>query len=211
MADIELIFFDIGGVLGTNGWDHEQRAAAIAQFGLDKTEFEYRHRELIQPWEEGRITIDEYLDLTVFYTRRSFSRQTFSEFMFAQSHPFPEMIALARKLHHNGQYRLMTLNNESRELNHHRIHHFGLTEIFGTFLTSCYLSARKPMRAYYDRALGIAQAAADRAVFIDDREQNITPARALGLHTILHTSVANTTRCLSELGVTIASPLPHRT
>ena len=29
------VFFDIGGVLGTNGWDTEQRASAAAEFGLD--------------------------------------------------------------------------------------------------------------------------------------------------------------------------------
>jgi hypothetical protein len=28
-APIELVLFDIGGVLGSNGWDREQRTAAV--------------------------------------------------------------------------------------------------------------------------------------------------------------------------------------
>ena len=42
-AEIQLVLFDIGGVLGTNGWDREQRAAAIEHFGLDAEDFQYRH------------------------------------------------------------------------------------------------------------------------------------------------------------------------
>src|SRR5947208_3183710 len=129
MADIEIVFFDIGGVLGSNGWDHEQRAEAVAHFGLDAAEFEYRHREAVPPWEEGRITIDEYLDLTVFYTKQSFTRQAFCEFMFSLSKPSSATIELARGVRRTGTYRLMTLNNESRELNHYRVQHFGLAGI----------------------------------------------------------------------------------
>ena len=50
---IELVLFDIGGVLGSNGWDREQRAAAVERFGLDAEDFQYRHEETVGAWESG--------------------------------------------------------------------------------------------------------------------------------------------------------------
>ena len=41
--------------------------------------------------------------------------------MLAQSAPFPDTIDLARALARSGRYRLMTINNESAELNQHRL------------------------------------------------------------------------------------------
>jgi putative hydrolase of the HAD superfamily len=68
--DLTHIFFDIGGVLGTNGWDREQRREAVERFGLDD-ELERRHEELVGDWEAGRIRMDDYLESVVFYCPRS--------------------------------------------------------------------------------------------------------------------------------------------
>lgn len=184
-APIDIAYFDIGGVLGSNGWDHDQRQRAVDQFGLDATEFGYRHHEAAATWEEGRMTLDEYLDVTVFYAPRAFSKASFTALMFAQSTPFPESIALARALHERHACRLVTLNNEAAELNVYRIAHFGLRDIFTAFFSSCWLGIRKPSRAIYAKALAIAQAEPARALMIDDREQNLAPARALGMQTLL--------------------------
>ena len=156
--DIELVLFDIGGVLGTNGWDREQRAAAVARFGLEGDDFQYRHEETIGDLESGRITLDEYLDVTIFYAQRPFAREEFKAFMFAQSEPWPESIAVARELATKRRVRLATLNNESAELNEHRISLFGLREIFPAFFSSCWLGARKPTTLVYKRAFGMSQA-----------------------------------------------------
>ena len=120
------VFFDIGGVLGTNGWDQEQRAAAVRHFGLDGAELEDRHAEAIATLEQGRMAFDEYLRCTVFYRPRPFELDEFKAHMLAQSAPFPETIELARALARSGRYWLMTINNESAELNHHRLQQFGL-------------------------------------------------------------------------------------
>ena len=176
------VFFDIGGVLGSNGWDREQRSHAAEHFGLDP-EFERRHEELVGEWEIGRVTLEEYLNSAVFFTPRAFTPETFKAFMLNESRPNPESIAIARELAAKGQVELFTLNNESAELNQHRIHAFGLTDIFSAFLTSCWLGIRKPYRAIFERALGIVQAAPENVLLIDDREQNIVPARQLGFLT----------------------------
>jgi putative hydrolase of the HAD superfamily len=189
MTAISHIFFDIGGVLGSNGWDREQRERAVQRFGLDSEDFQWRHEEVVGEWEEGRITLDEYLDLAVFYIDRPFSRSEFADFMYSHSVPNDSTIDIARVLSADERFTLMTLNNESAELNVHRIESFGITEIFEAFLSSCWLGVRKPMRRFYNRALGIAHAEPAASLFIDDRQQNLTPATSLGMSVILYKSV----------------------
>ena len=188
MTTIQHVFFDIGGVLGSNGWDREQRSRAVEKFQLDPDDFQCRHEEVVGEWEEGRITLDEYLDIAIFHTRRSFSRREFVDFMLAQSIPNEPVVGIARHLTGESRFTLMTLNNESDELNRHRIEKFGIGEIFEAFLSSCWLGVRKPTHRFYQRALAIAQADPAKSLFIDDRTQNIAPARALGMSAILFES-----------------------
>jgi putative hydrolase of the HAD superfamily len=185
VTQITHIFFDIGGVLGSNGWDHEQRDLAIKRFKLDKEDFEWRHKEVVAEWEEGRITIDEYLEIAVFHTARPFARAEFIEFMYSQSVPNEASIAIARQLSREAGLTLMTLNNEAEELNRYRIEKFGISQIFEAFLSSCWLGVRKPIRRFYTRGLGIAHAEPATSLFIDDRQQNLISASSLGLN-VLH-------------------------
>ena len=180
MPTVTHVFFDIGGVLGTNGWDREQRSTVKARFKLGD-DFESRHGEIVAEWENGRLTLDEYLDFAVFHTPRSFSREEFVGLMLAQSQPFSATIDLATRAAAAGHVRLFTLNNESEALNVYRIERFGLRPIFEGFLTSCWLGIRKPTPSIFERALGIAQVQAGDALFIDDRERNLVPARAIGM------------------------------
>ncbi len=184
MTEIRHIFFDIGGVLGSNGWDREQRQQAVEQFDLNAEDFQWRHEEVMGEWEEGRITLDEYLDIAVFHTSRSFSREEFIEFMYSQSVPDEATIRIARLLSRQPAYTLMTFNNEAEELNVYRIEKFGISQIFEAFLSSCWLGVRKPIRRFYSRGLGIAHANAATSLFIDDRPQNLIPASTLGMHVI---------------------------
>jgi putative hydrolase of the HAD superfamily len=195
------LFFDVGGVLLTSGWGTEPRERAVARFALDAADFDRRHREVVGAWEEGRLGLEEYLDCTVFDVPRPFSRAEFTAFMLEQSRPMPDTIALARALGASGRYRLMTLNNESAELNAHRLKNFGLAPIFTAFFSSCWLGVAKPSRRIYDLALAMAQAEPAHSVFIDDREQNLAPARALGMHVVRFTDAATLRRELAALGV----------
>jgi putative hydrolase of the HAD superfamily len=201
MSDaIELVLFDIGGVLGSNGWDREQRAAAVERFGLDADDFQYRHEETVGALESGEITLDEYLNVTIFCDRRDFTPEDFKAFMFAQSEPWPDSIAVARELSETG-VELATLNNESEELNHYRIERFGLRDIFPTFFSSCWIGARKPTQRIYSRVMGMTQANPARTLFIDDRAQNLSPAAALGMQTLRFQSADQLRRALQTRGL----------
>ena len=183
-SSIDLVLFDVGGVLGSNGWDREQREAAIERFKLDAEDFQYRHEETVGALEAGQISLDEYLDVTVFCEPRACTRDEFKAFMFAQSVAWPDSIVIAREIARSGAVRMATLNNEGAELNAYRIREFGLGDIFPTFFTSCWLGVRKPTHDIYMRVLGMTQADPVRTVFIDDRLQNLAPAAGLGMRTI---------------------------
>ncbi|HEY4306161.1 MAG TPA: HAD family phosphatase [Gemmatimonadaceae bacterium] len=198
---IDLVLFDIGGVLGSNGWDREQRAAAVDRFRLDAEDFQYRHEETVGAFESGDITLDEYLDVTVFCSPRDFTEKEFKEFMFAQSEPWLDSIGVARDLSYAGHARLGTLNNESEALNVHRIETFGLAPFFSVFFSSCWLGVRKPTQQIYTRALAMAQVPAERTLFIDDRVQNLRPAAMLGMQTIQFQSAWQLRDELETLGL----------
>ena len=157
MSAIRAIFWDVGGVLLTNAWDHNERAKALEHFNVDQEEFHSRHEPLVSPFERGQVTLDEYLHRTVFYRERSFTPNAFRDYMFSLSEPFPEILQFAQALADSGTYFMGTINNESRELNNYRIEKFGLRKIFSVFFSSCFVGLRKPEREIYRLALETTQ------------------------------------------------------
>jgi putative hydrolase of the HAD superfamily len=201
VSKITAVFFDVGGVLLTNGWDQEERERAVKAFGLDGAEVEARHRLWSAEVDAGRLSLDEYVERSIFYRPRAFSRDEMRDFIYRQSQPLPDSLALAARLAKSGKYFLATLNNESRELNRHRIETFGLRHYFSVFFSSCYLGVSKPDAKIYRLALDISQRQADECVFIDDRPLNLEGARAVGLHTILFQNAGQLENDLRSLGV----------
>jgi putative hydrolase of the HAD superfamily len=200
---LSLLLWDVGGVLLSNGWDHAARRAASARFQLDAAEFERRHAAVEADFERGRLSEAEYLDATVFYAPRSFARDEFRAFVRAQSSPNPAALATASALRAGGQYRLATLNNESRELNDYRIRTFGLAAIFDDFFSSCYTGRRKPDPAAYRAALDITHRTPDETLFLDDRPENVAAAEALGIRTLRVLDPARLAEELERSGVAV--------
>ena len=201
MPQIKAIFWDVGGVLLTNAWDHDQRDRAVAEFHLDKAEFENRHQMLVSSFERGKITLDEYLDQTIFYRPRPFTREAFEAFMFSLSQPHHDVVEIARRLAHSCKYLMGTINNESRELNVYRAEKFGLREIFDVFVSSCFVGLRKPEEGIYRLALDITQKTSQECCFVDDRPLNVESAQRLGMHAIQMQSAQQLQEELHRFGV----------
>ena len=85
MSDVTALFWDVGGVILSNGWDEHARAEAAKRFALDPADYEQRHKRAEVELETGDITLETYLDRTIFFRERPFTREEFKEFMFAQS------------------------------------------------------------------------------------------------------------------------------
>jgi len=177
---ISHLFFDIGGVLLTNGWDHAERARAAVKFGLDAAEVERLHAPRAAALETGALSLDDYLRQVIFTRPRAFTPAEFIAFMQSCSQPLPESLALLAEVAAAGRVRLGALNNESRELNLYRIGTYGLAEYFSVFCSSCYLGARKPGAEIFRRASDIVHADPQNCGFVDDREENLEAPRALG-------------------------------
>jgi putative hydrolase of the HAD superfamily len=204
MAEVTALFWDVGGVILSNGWDRTTRAEAAKKFGLDWEDFQDRH-ELANPaFDTGRITLDKYLDRTVFYRKRAFTRDEFKVFIFDQSHEFPESRAVLARVAKSARYLLATINNEPLELNLLRIEKFNLRQEFEAFFSSCFVGLRKPEEGIYRLALEVTQRRPDECVFIDDRELNLECARQLGMRTIHFQNAAQLGQDLAANGVSLA-------
>ncbi len=203
MPNITTLFWDIGGVILTNGWDRASRREAAKVFQLDVEEFSDRHDLSFPAFDTGQITLDQYLDRTLFYRPRTFSREEFTAFMFAQSKEYPETRAVLSSLARTGKYFIGSINNEPFELNEYRIQTFGLRKDFLVFFSSCYLHCRKPEAHIFEVALEVTQRPADQCVFIDDRLLNLENPRRLGMHAIHLQNATQLVADLKSLGVEV--------
>jgi putative hydrolase of the HAD superfamily len=197
LAEITTLFWDIGGVILTNGWDREARKEAAAAFHLEWEDFQDRHDLTFPAFDSGQITLNQYLDRTLFYRPRSFTREEFTAFMFAQSREFPDVRAILDKVTDSGKYFVGAINNEPLELNQYRIEAYQLRRNFLVFFSSCYVRSRKPEETIYRVALEVSQRPPEQCLFIDDRPLNLDSPRRLGMNTIHH---QNAEQLRSELG-----------
>lgn len=197
---IKTIFLDIGSVLLTNGWDTHSRKLSAEKFNLDYEDFAERHIYLFALYEEGKITLDNYLDKTIFYTERSFSKIEFKTFIFNQSQAYPEMIKLFSNLKLKYKFKLVSLNNEGLELSIYRIKTFSLDKLFDFFVTSCFVHLRKPDENIYKLALNLSFSKPEESIFIDDRYFNVETAANLKINAFQHLNFKDTKEKLAQYG-----------
>ncbi|CAN5797560.1 HAD family phosphatase [soil metagenome] len=202
-SSIKALLLDVGGVMLTNGWDHTMRKRAAEQFTLDYTEMDERHRLTFDSYEEGKLSLDEYLQHTVFYEKRSFTPADFKQFMFDQSQPFPAMLELMQTVKARNKLKLAVVSNEGRELTTYRVQKFQLGTFIDFFVSSCFVHLRKPDPDIFRLALDLIQMPAAEIVYIDDRALFVDIANSLGMHGLHHTDVATTRQALAEWGLTV--------
>lgn len=198
---ITCLFLDIGGVLLTNGWDHYARRRAATKFKLQLAEMEDRHHLTFDTYEEGKLTLEEYLGRVVFYEKRPFTRVQFEKFMFAQSKPYLQMIELVRQLKERYGLKIVVVSNEARELNSHRIRRFKLGRFVDFFISSCFVHLRKPDVDIFRVALDIAQVPANQIVYIENTPMFVQIAEGLGIQSILHSNYRSTCAKLASFGL----------
>jgi putative hydrolase of the HAD superfamily len=196
----KILFSDIGGVLLRNGWGHESRQAAAKKFNLNYAEMDVLHDFIFNVWEMGKISIDDYLDTVVFNQRRKFSRKEFKEFMLAQSVQLPDTLPwLIKWKNKNKNVKIISLNNEPRELNEYRVEKFKLHRLFDAFISSCEVGMRKPDPGIFHLAVGIAQAKPEECLYFDDRTMLVEAAKKTGIHAYHHKDFESTKKIIESL------------
>jgi putative hydrolase of the HAD superfamily len=200
---VKALLLDIGGVLLSKGWGREARAQAAERFGYDHDEVEERHSAVFVPYEEGDLTLDEYLDLVVFYEPRDFSREEYRDFIFAQSTARPADMEMFRRLKEAYGLKIVAVSNEGRELALHRVRTFQLDTLMDFFVFSCFVHHRKPDPAVYCMAYNQTLLTPEQVVYIDDSALLADMARKLGLPAIRHTDPDTTLKELASFGLTL--------
>lgn len=198
-SPIKVLFFDVGGVLLTNGWGHESRAEAAKKFGLDYADVNALHNFIFNVYEIGSITLDDYLDFVIFTQPRDFTREDLKAFIYEQSAELPGMLAWLKAWKKDCGFRIISINNEGKELNDYRVEKFKLTECFDAFISSCEVKMRKPDPGIFKLALGIAQVSEKECVYFDDRIMFVNTAKNLGIKAYQHVSFEETKKILEDL------------
>ncbi|HEX8022801.1 HAD-IA family hydrolase [Mucilaginibacter sp.] len=198
VADLKILFFDVGGILLSNGWGHEAREEAAKRFNLDYDEVNALHNFIFNVYEIGSITLDEYLDTVIFNHPRDFVREDFKEFIYSTSVELP-MLQFLKEWKKDCGFRIISLNNEGKELNDYRVRKFKLHECFDAFVSSCEVKMRKPDPGIWQLAMGIALASPQQCVYFDDRKMFVDTAQKLGIRSFQHTSLESTKKILETL------------
>ena len=200
-SNIKCLFLDIGGVLLTDGWSHGASKLAVKKFNLDFEELNKRHSEALDTYELGKLTLEEFLDRTVFYKKRSFTPDQFRKFMFSQTKPYPKMIELVRRLKTRYRLKIVVVSNEGRDLNEYRIQKFMLNDFVDVFISSCFVRLRKPDADIFRVALDTVRVLANQVVYIENTPMFVEIAEGLGIQSILHTDYKSTCAKLASFGL----------
>ncbi len=201
---ITTLFLDIGGVLLSNTWDQTTRKLASKKFNLDYEELNERHHLTFDTYEEGKLSLKEYLNRVVFYKERPFSQEEFRDFIYAQSVPYPKMIDLMRELKNRYNLQVAAVSNEGREFTMYRVQKFDLRKFIDFFISSCFVHIRKPDEDLYRIALDTAQVRPDQVIYIDDRSMFVEVARKMGIEGIVQTDYETTRSALEKFGLSLS-------
>ena len=160
-----------------------------------------RHHLTFDTYEEGKLSLDEYLRRVVFHEKRKFTPLDFRNFMFQQTKAYPEMIDLIREVKNRHRLRVVAVSNEGRELTTFRAETFKLGEIIDSFVVSCFVHFRKPDADIYRIALDMAQVRPSEVLYIEDRLMFVEVAQTLGIRGIRHLDVGKTRAALTSFGL----------
>ena len=198
-----VLFSDIGGVLGTNGWDGPLRRRIVAHFGLDFEDIEARHHLMFDTYERGFLSFEDYLRHVFFAAPRAFTVADLRDYTYAQSVAWPDMIDFYRRVKRANGLKLALISNEGAGITEHRIGKFGLRDLADFMVISHFVHMRKPDHAIWRLALNLAQATPEESIYVDDREMFTLVAAELGFTAVRHTSLEDTAARFRDLGLAV--------
>lgn len=197
----QVLYSDIGGVLGTNGWDTGVRDAVCRQFKLDGEEIAARHRLMFDSYERGYTTFHEYLQRVFFASSRDFRLADVRDFAYAQSIAWPENIEFLHRVKESNKLKIGLISNEGDGITEHRVGKFRLREVADFMVISHFVHMRKPDKRMWKLALDLAQVQPHEAIYIDDRAMFVDIAGEMGFAAFQHISLGSTAEQLRKLGV----------
>lgn len=198
-----VLYTDIGGVLGTNGWDTELRRRLCEHFKVDFDDIEERHRLMFDSYERGFLSLVDYLRYVFFSSPQSFTVDDLRDYTFNQSVVWPENVAFFKHVKRANKLKMGLISNEGQGITEHRVGKFGLRQLADFMVISHYVHMRKPDHEIWRLALNLAQAHPHESIYVDDREMFVNVAAELGFTAVHHTCLEGTRSRFRELGLAV--------
>ena len=85
-----------------------------------------------------------------------------------------------------GKYHLYALTNIAKDWLEFKVKYFNLSEYLEVIISSCNEGIGKPYKEIYESLIKKTNLTPENALFIDNSERNLIPARDLGFNTILY-------------------------
>jgi len=196
-----VLYSDIGGVLGTNGWDTNIRRNICEQFNVPHEEIDARHQLMFDSFERGFMKFEEYLRWVFFASPRAFALEELRDAVYRASIPWPQNIALFHSVKRANGLKFGLISNEGQGITEHRMNAFGLRDVADFMIVSHFVHMRKPDSKIWQLALDLAQMTPDQCIYVDDRQMFVDVAANLGFSAFQHVDIDSTRRKFEELGL----------
>jgi putative hydrolase of the HAD superfamily len=202
-SKFHILYSDVGGVLGTNGWDTGLRHKIAAHFKVELDDIEGRHHLVFDSYERGHMGFEDYLRSVFFDVPRGFTVEDLRNYTYNESVAWPENIHFLKRIKTSNGLKIALISNEGRGLTGHRVRKFHLRELAEFMIFSNCVGYRKPDREIWRLALDLAQATPEESIYLDDRKMFVDIAAAMGFTAVHHVSLEETSKQLRELGLVV--------
>jgi putative hydrolase of the HAD superfamily len=183
------VVFDFGGVIGTHQPEDDVAAMAAAA-GVTTAEFGRAYWPPRFAYDIAELSAETFWQDVGGRLGRSFTRPQIAELVrldvASWSHLCEGTVRLVHDLKSAGQ-RLAVLSNQPRE-QAEVVAEMPVARHFDHLLFSCDFKAGKPDSGCFSQALARLGAPAEEVILIDDREDNVRAALAMGMRAIQFTS-----------------------
>jgi putative hydrolase of the HAD superfamily len=200
-SSFHILYSDIGGVLGTNGWDTPLREKIAAHFKVELDEIEARHHLTFDSYERGHMGFEEYLRYVFFSEPRPFTLEQIVEYSYNESIAWPENMKFFQRVKRENHLKLALVSNEGGGLTEHRVRKFHLRELADFMIFSHCVGYRKPDREIWRLALNVAQATPRESIYVDDRKMFVDIAAGMGFTAVHYVSLEDTAERLQQIGL----------
>lgn len=198
---IRVIAFDCGGVLISNSWIDKTFEEFSKKFNLDHDDVTEIFYDTWPDIEIGKEDEDFFFNAIIDRCNLNVDINEIREYYRTLILLNEETLKVVRALYK--KYDLYTLNNEGSEWMYYRIETFDLERYFKGFITSAFVGARKPDEKIYHVFLAKCGVPPHECLFIDDKEENLLPAHALGMKVIKFESAKKLVKDLKKYNIKV--------
>lgn len=180
---IKAIIFDLAGVIINNTKGFEKQLEYILK--IDK-------KKLIGTWKDqafydflfGKISEDEYWNIIISKNNWNVDIKLLKEAIRNHFQIFNESIEIIKSLKKQG-FKLGILSGHTKEWIKYLNDTYDFEKYFDVIIYSFQKGYSKPNKKFYENIISKINVKPELCIYTDDKKEFLTPAKELGIHTIL--------------------------